>query len=355
MGAGGGDLRVRVENDAGLELARAQLVVDYTSLDGLPAQRFALLRDQEDILVPALPPGAIALTLMLQGGFAAKVESAITAGSETLVVLTTSRRSARVHLTDAAGEPIAGARIMLQPALGTASVIYDVTNASGDVVFRGVRPGPHIATVWHTSHGMLTDAPVEIPAGDQESEHDIVIKADAGFRLVATDGQEPLQGIGVLLANKLGTVLMGQELPTGPDGALEFRLLEQGIYHVLLKRPDVWPVEVDFAAQPDFPLYPVPMRRLGDLSIRILSAQGVPYEGMELNLVDSETAENVASWVEQGRVISAQKLKSDKHGEIEILGLPRGIYRWSLPPHALEGELLVPFGEGTKVLLTIPD
>jgi hypothetical protein len=354
LASGGGDLSIRVDNQADLDLAGARLLIDHRSIDGHKAQRYAFLEEDGVALVRALPPGPATVTLFPRDKPpSGSAEATVVAGARVEVVLQASNRSARIRVLDSGGSPVAGARVLLQPAFGSVSSVNDTTNAAGEALFRGVRSGAHIATVWHTSLGTLTNAPIEIPEAEEESLHELVLDAQAGFRLLVQDEEEPLGNVGTLLANRVGSVIVSQELPTASDGTVEYRLLAAGTYHVLLTRPDAWPVELDVEAREDVPVHQVSMRRLGDLELRALNPQGIPLEGVALDLVDLESGESVRSWLEHGRVSAAQGLQSDKHGKIEIQGLPRGAYSWSLPEQGIAGELTIAPGETAVVPLAI--
>jgi hypothetical protein len=354
LAGGGGDLLVRVDNEAGMDLAGAALVLDYTTMEGHLAQRYASLEQGATALVQSLPPGNSTVVLISrQGETHGSTKCVVRSGAQTEVVLRISKRSVRLRLVDEDAHPIGGARVMLQPAFGGVSARNAHTDSGGEALFQSVAPGLHLATAWHTSLGMVTNAAVDVAPAEEESLHEVVLLGNAGFRLLVQDGVEPLGHVGVLLANSLGTVVSGEERHTASNGTLEQRLLGAGTYRALLTRPDAWPMELDVQAREDLPLYSVQMRRLGDLELQVRNSHGIAVSGVIVELTDVESESSLQDWLEQGKVDAPGGLRSDSHGKIEVQRLPRGTYRWSLPEHGLEGVLTVAPGETAEVPLAI--
>jgi hypothetical protein len=254
-----------------------------------------------------------------------------------------------VRVVDMDGEPVTGAALRLASGDdGSRAGRGGVTDDQGSYCFRSLPPQTYILTAGHPTLGVRPALEVSI-ALDRAQECVVRLSAEAILDLLVVDGDEPLAGIACRLTDALGTALASPVL-TSDAGIARLPRLTPGSYKVEVRADSIWPASVSLEAVPGKTLETVEVRRRGDLLIRVLAPDGLPVSGAEIGLIDVLTGESVALWIEAGKVGGADSLKSDKHGELHLAGLPRGEYTWTLG--SAQGLAIVKAGDETLALLS---
>lgn len=169
------------------------------------------------------------------------------------------------------------------------------------------------------------------------------------------DGKVPIAGMTIFVVGPSGNKL-GYEVVSDQSGLAEMRALAQDSYTLRLEKSDCWPAQAQVEARQAGDPEPVQVRRLGDLELKILSADGLPVNGLAVNLTSVEFETAVSRWIEEGRV-KGDGLVTDVYGGIGIERLPRGLYRWGITRAGeapFEGECEVLPGAVTTRTIRLP-
>lgn len=295
-----------------------------------------------------LPAGDARVYLRDQYVTLASTKAVIRAGEETQVQLTVGKAELLLRVLDSEKDPVAGASVRL---LGT-DVVKErdsgVTNERGEYLFRALTRARYLLHVRHPALGLLPDVEVDVDSEDR-LVREVVLDGRASLDLQVLDGDVLLPGITCRLLDRADGELTAAVL-TNDEGRATFSRLTPGSYRLQVTNDSIWPLEVQVEVQPGAGLRPTPVRRLGDLKLRVLNPEGVPVSGAEVGLTCTETGEEVETWLKEGRVPSPGLL-TDNHGEVLLSGLPRGAYTWRTG--GSEGVLLVQAAKETLVLIAI--
>jgi hypothetical protein len=232
--------------------------------------------------------------------------------------------SLSVWVTDRSGEPVAEARVTLAFPDLPGLVFEGGTDANGECILRGVPKHEGLVSVRHGTLGFLLDAPVD--AGQEGVE--VVLDGSARIELALRDREAELPSVTCALLNRRGSVLL-TDYSSDENGRATIANLTAGEYHMRATRPDCWAVDFMAKATTDDFVQTVQVRRLGDLELQVLTAEGQPVTGVPLELSSHEFGTDVGEWIREGRV-PATELVTDSTGRIRVAKLPRGSYRWRL-------------------------
>jgi hypothetical protein len=228
----------------------------------------------------------------------------------------------------------------------------DDSDSEGWASIFGLPHKPILMDVQHSTLGKRFGIPVD--ASSRELE--IVLEANGTLVLRIQDGRTALVGADTRLETTDGTVLSSRTLETDGQGTVRYELLGEGTYRVGCKRADCWPATVDVTLGPNAKeTRVVEMRRLGDLRLQALDAEGRPRSGATVLLRSLEFEYEVLDWIREKRV-QARGLTSDASGEILVRGLPHGKYSWSVAQEErdLSGTLELEPGRETQFPIRLP-
>lgn len=91
----------------------------------------------------------------------------------------------------------------------------------------------------------------------------------------------------------------------------------------------------------------IALRRLGSLRVVARDALGAPLKQLPFDVIDLETGETAASWIQDARVgFPATTLVTDESGLLRVDGLPEGRYR--VTGYGIDGEVATSFDTDAK-------
>jgi hypothetical protein len=294
-----------------------------------------------------LPPGPARIYFRDYAQAHASAAVTIAADRETHVELVVGDAELIVRVVDAEEDPLAGARVLLHGTEETPERHGGTTDEDGELRMPGLRRATYLLHVSHPSLGLASPRSVEF-GGDEAMELEVELDGGASLELQLLDGDLPLAGLECRLIDALDNHLSAPVLSNAEGRALIPRLTA-GSYRLRVTSDSTWPLELDLDVQPGAGLRTVEARRLGDLLVRALSPEGLPVSGLDVEITDLESGVSVQEWLGAGRVVGANALATDLHGEIELKGLPRGSYAWRAGE--VEGTVVVKAGQETLALL----
>jgi hypothetical protein len=295
-----------------------------------------------------LPAGEARLYVREGDTAVASASATIRAGEETLVELKTGSMDLLLRVLNGEDDAVSGASVRLTSTDAVKQRYGGLTNADGEYLFRSLSRATYLLRVSHPTLGLLSDVEIVIDS-DEPIEREVVLDGSASLDLLLVDGDDPLPGLVCKLLDSFGSDLTAAVL-SNDQGRAQIPRLTPGAYRLSVAGDHVWPVSLDVDVQKGAGLRTLDVRRLGDLVIRVVSAEGVPVLGTEVELVDQRTGTAVSDWLAAGLVAGSAELVSDKHGEIALVGLPHGAYAWKLG--AAAGVLNVVAGKESLALLT---
>jgi hypothetical protein len=214
---------------------------------------------------------------------------------------------------------------------------WGTTNAAGEVRLTALPAGGYLLLLIHATEGLMSDVRVAV-GEDEDVELELILDGRAAIDLRLVDGELPMPGLACSLINASGQRIKGP-VKTDQDGRLLLARLTPASYLLDVSGEGVWPTRTTQTAEVD----PVPralqVRRVGDLTLRVLNQEGLAGADVAVDLVDAATSESVAAWIEQGRVAGEAPLVTDEHGEVHVHAIPHGLYVWTIA--GSQGTLLV--------------
>jgi len=268
-------------------------------------------------------------------------------GETTLLTLGSAESDLLVRILDPEADPMPGAIVRLY---GREREVHGgLTDEKGQFLLRGLNPGEYVLHISHPSGGLLPDQEIVIQ-GEEDLEREFILDSRAALELLITDDDVPLPGLTCRLLDRTGRNLSSPAL-TNEEGRATIPRLAPGVYRLSVTGSAVWKLETEVDIQAGAGLRVLEVRRLGDLRLRVINADGVPVSEAQVSLVFEPTGELVQGWIEAGLVNAVGGLTTDKHGEIAVMGLPRGAYAWQCG--AAQGTLTVTPGKESPALIAI--
>lgn len=232
----------------------------------------------------------------------------------------------RVRVVNPDREPIPGAWVTIRSTSGEEIHGADDSGTDGWTELGGLPAGPLLMDVQHAVVGSSFGIPVD--ASTKELEY--VFEAVGSLELELVDGDVPLAGALTRIQTKAGLTL-GDARQTDDQGRVSYVSLGEGNYHFACHRADCWPTSVSEELAPgEQARVRVQMRRLADLEFTLLTTDGLPVSGAEVEIRSLEFDVPVATWIEAERVRAPGGLATDTRGTVRVEGLPRGAYAWAL-------------------------
>jgi hypothetical protein len=297
-----------------------------------------------------LSAGEVRIYLRRSDEILTSAAATITAGEETLVELAIGSADLLLRVVDSEADPVPGATVRLFGTGAAKERLGGLTNADGEFRFRSLAQGTYVLHVNHPSLGILPDAEVVV-SGDEAMEREVVLDGRAELDLVVVDGDVVLPAIACGLLNRFGEAL-NAPVATNEEGRARIPRLTPGAYHLRVKGDGIWDRLLDVDVQTGAGLRSIEVRRLGDLRMRVVNADGVAVGDAEVELRDAASGESVLAWIESGRVQADGGLVTDHLGEIELGGLPHGAYLWEVGDTS--GTAIVHPGKESLALAGLP-
>ena len=227
----------------------------------------------------------------------------------------------RLRVVDAQDQPVTGVEVRIHDDSSGIPGPRAVTDARGVAEIRGLPKRTLRADLFHESKGLLVGALVD--ASKEEGE--LTLSNAGRIRLAVASPSAPLPGAEAALLDA-GREAFRTRRHADSSGGLEWTDLTPGPYRVRVRAPDHWTVELEVDAGRDPTPIPVVLRRLGSLTLRVVSVEGEAVAGAPLELTDVTTGSLVRDWVRAGRIQSSGP-RTDPSGTLHYEGLPEGTYR----------------------------
>jgi hypothetical protein len=142
--------------------------------------------------------------------------------------------------------------------------------------------------------------------------------------------------------------------PSNEEGRTTVANVGESRYRLKAALEGFWPTEFECEATESSAIQRIEMRRLGDLELEFVAANGSLAAGLSVQLFCVDVQADVNQWVLDGRVRSSG-LTTDAVGRITIERLPRGAYRWTPPDSgSLVGMVEVQGGARSSHRLELP-
>lgn len=252
------------------------------------------------------------------------------------VTIRLGQRSTRIRVVDREGQPLVSAWVSVRSASGSQPLGHDDTDGEGWATILGLPPGTALLDLAHGLAGRRLGLPFDCDRDEQT----FVLDERGSVELRVVDGTQPLVGATARLETPDGLSLT-DPTTTDADGRVRFGPLGDGAYVFGCRRSDAWPARLALELGPDeHVVREVQMRRLADLELYVLDADGLPVADAEIRLRSLEFGTDVADWVGAERVVAPGGVRTDGFGVLRIFGLPRGSYRWSVRGDELSGGAL---------------
>jgi hypothetical protein len=230
------------------------------------------------------------------------------------------------------GKPVEGAWVALVPANPSPADPqrrYGAQAAQdGRFAAAGIPPGDYAYEARADGFG-VSEGHVTVPVDDKVAELGIELLPEALLRLSVVDragAAVPKPDVTVRRDDLRGVRFQ----PKGVDDAGR-HIVEQlttATYVVAVEAKGLFLAQVPVACRSGVTTdLVVTLRRLGDLEVALRGELGERLAGEPFGLVDRETGESAAAWLEQGRVSSDSGALSTGHdGHVVLRGLPEGEY-----------------------------
>ena len=323
----------------------ATVEASWAELAGQPTRARVILDAEGSARIAGIAPGEVALEARAPSGgvLAARVVRA--APGEQRVTLTPGdgRGALRLRVEDPSGRPLAGAAVDVRGADGGPWEASGTTDAAGRFALDAVPYGELVCGLSHVDAGRAYGYFVR---ASNPGEELLVLDGRGRLELLVVDRDVPLPALRVDLYDE-AALRQRQRSFTDAAGAVAFAPLGPGAYRIAIEQVGHWPVEelVELAAGGG--TRAVQVRRLGDLELSVVTAEGALVPGVEVELTSAEFGTPVQTWVEQGRIGAPTGLVSDQDGRVRVRGLPNGAYIWKANSggEEREGTLTVAPGE----------
>ncbi|HED64424.1 MAG TPA: carboxypeptidase regulatory-like domain-containing protein [Planctomycetes bacterium] len=226
-----------------------------------------------------------------------------------------------LRVVDDHGEPLPAVYVMVIDPRTGAYGASGSTGADGTIDLRGLPRREVEVNLYSKTHGFRTAAPIS----GKDDGAELVLSATASLELDVQHDGTPISGVNARLLTAGNEVYYSGQT-SDAQGVVTWSKLHPGTYRVRIMHPSYWQVEREVSATVDPRPIEIAMRALGDLSLRVVSSEGVAVAGLRMELVDGASGESVQEWISGDRGIDAS-LVTDERGECELNGLPEGQYR----------------------------
>jgi hypothetical protein len=272
------------------------------------------------------------------------------------VVLTPSRHRFTFRVVDGLRLPVPGAQLFLVSKNNASDFTAEYTDEQGKCVFRTIGPGEYRGMIRHPDRGAAVDTPVVL-SDDDSNPVELLFDPQFVVAVQLMDGDVPLSGVNSLLWD--AAKLHGFPAATSDSaGIVTWSYFTKAMFQVHVNQGGCWPTHALVESGPPEQPTVMQVRRRGSLEFEVRNAQGLAVSDQVIDLKSVEFETDVAEWLEQKKVKSAQGgLQTDKSGRLRIDGLPRGDHVWSIDAGSgvvLEGLVSIPPNDLRKLPVYLP-
>ncbi|HED66725.1 MAG TPA: hypothetical protein ENJ09_14370 [Planctomycetes bacterium] len=247
-----------------------------------------------------------------------------------------SKKVLQLYVVDPDGHPIPGVFVLAFASREGGRGAEGTTDQEGRVALRGLPDGKVALALTSKTLGLLSDVTVD----GSKSEATVVFQADRKLQLQFVHEGRPVPGVQVDLmvaGRPFGWVTRDSD----NDGRVSWSHIDAAQQAFRATHAGYWTEQLTVStSETEDHWHTIPLRRLGTLTVRLLTADGAPAPGLPLSLVDRATGEDVWSWVDQKRVRASAR-GTDEQGRLTWHDLPDGPYTLSLPDGTNLGDLTV--------------
>lgn len=345
---GGGALVVQLEQGQ-VSDTHFTLYIDQEAENVRAFSRIVSFEPEGSARVAGLLAGPVRLSLRDLDVTLATTTATIRDGETTLVTMSPGGSSLLLRVLDTEGDPVSGTTVRLYGTEAVKDSEGGLTDEKGEFLLRGLNPGSYILHITNPSLGLRPDEEIVV-GSEKDMEREVVLDGRASLELLLADDDLPLAGLTCRLLDRTGRNMSSAVL-SNEEGRATIPRLAPGGYRLSVTGSAVWKLDTPIDVQVGAGLRTLEIRRLGDLRLRVLNADGVPVKESEVSLAFEPTGEAVQEWIGAKLVAGPDELTTDKHGEIQITGLPRGVYSWRCG--ASQGSLLVVAGKESLALISL--
>jgi hypothetical protein len=252
-------------------------------------------------------------------------------GQRTEVDLVVGGPDLWIRVVDPTGFPLGGTTVRLMaPQLETGWIRQVTTDSKGEYRFESLGIEAALVNLSHPTHGFKAGIPVDFEALGAGAPIELELNASTCVRARIMDRQEPLPGVLARIYAAECAFQLGN-FASDAQGRLASSAVAEGQYRLIVRQPELWPVDT-FVEATEAGLEPVvQVRRLGKLEIHARDNFGTPVKHLPVEIWSEEFGINAAAWIEAGLVdaSSSQRL-TDSNGRLAVNGLPNGDYRLTL-------------------------
>ena len=276
-------------------------------------------------------------------------------GEELTVDFMLGRGSVEGQVTTLSGEPLAGVTMAVRLPDAEEHQRTGDTGMDGNYIVPGLSAGTHEYVAVKDGYG-LAEGWFELTEDHGTAHVDLQLEPEAVIRLrLESRAGGELAPVSMSCV-RVDSMLINPELRrSGPDseGYYTYPKARSGNYRIDAIAPGHFPGElVETLAAGETRSVILSLRRLGQLEIRVIDANGLPLAGAFVSVTDLESGRSVSGWISRGFVqASSPDQTTDKNGRLTLSNLPAGKFTLEVP--GAVRVVTVPVGpEGAKVLLT---
>ncbi|HED64408.1 MAG TPA: hypothetical protein ENJ09_02525 [Planctomycetes bacterium] len=326
---------------------RVGVEVRYRSSKGLEAYRFGMLDEDGRFEADCFDAPIVWVRLVSMEGTILAAAQGVFRDGELVLDLDDSEEPFRLRVVDPEKHPVAGVEVRALDPVSTILGPHYRTDAEGFAELYGLPSHPVRIELFHDSRGMRLGVDLDPSRPDPT----LTLAANAAIQLVASSPAGPVPSAeAVFLDGK--TRYTPSRRRADSTGTLTWSLLSPGTYRVRVSAPSHWPETLEVRASPNPTPLPVPLRRLGDLTLHFVDDSGLPLSGVPIDLIDTMTGKSVATWAANGLVDASPK--TDNGGTATYHRLPEGDYIARNPQGLELAHPHVTGAETTEITIRVP-
>lgn len=340
-------------------LPAASLVLRFPDHRGGVSNVFmGLIGDRDRIEVPLVTADEVTVEVMHdwnQDTVYASVHERFAPGGPRVIRVPLFGPKLEARVIDGDGNPVRDATVS---AIGPGGLVRanELVRSDGTAVFEGLRFKRVSLFVQHNSLGLSPRTEVDLSL-TEDTFVELKLDCDDDLAVRLMDGSRPIPGAPLTLYSPSPRTTLGYRA-TDSDGRASWERVGHGTYRVEALPANCWDAGATFEFKGDAEPLIVQVRRLGNLAVEVVDADGQGVAGLALDLHSSEFDTAVSTWVDEGRVqASTGAVVTGAGGSLLLSHLPRGSYAWRIATPgapAVQGQVNVEPLSTATLHLTLP-
>ena len=280
-------------------------------------------------IIENLTPGPATIAAFAQGGRQLGIGSTVIKLGENTLELSLTQTQFGVRVVDSRGAAVPDTSVRLKaPNDNPTFTLHDSTDETGSVEFM-MPPYLSLVAILHNSGiGFAANIAVEL-TGTPDEVITIEMPDRVGLRCRLVDQGVPLPGIRVRVMapdRQYITSFMSSD----DTGLIEGAEYCEGEFLVMIDQARYWSTEALVHCDASGETTDIQVHRLADVAFDVRSTSGLTVRDQPVGLHSIEFDTDVAAWVAEGLVAAPSGMVTDSTGRLELAGLPRGDYRWTV-------------------------